>query len=278
MQKNYKDSGLSIGAVFKEAWHQVKGMKGPVFMAEIYVFFITTLFLFVFSLVGLLITSVIPVAVWFLHCISALITGGLLICGMAYINRFCIKKLSGCNPDLTLKSFFRPYGYLSQAVVLYVLNIFCLFIFVGIIFLSLVLMGFVFEGTAAIAMGFSPGSPSVLDMHHGFGREFILIILSIEIIVAFCFYSFFMTVFQLTIPVAMNQKIRVFLALKLLFISFGHQFFKIIWINFLSFLIILVSILPLGVGLIWSLPLAYNLNASIYKRTLGLSIQKRVDD
>jgi len=278
MQESHQDvdlsTGLSTGAVFKEAWQHVKGIKGSVFMAEVYVFFIAALFLFVFSLIGLLITSVLPGAVWFLHLISAFVSGSLLICGMAYINRFCIKKINGCNPVLTFKSFFRPYAYLSQAVGLYILNMFCLLIFVAIIFLSLVLMGLIFEGTAAIATGFSAGSPGLLDMHHGLGKALILGTVGIEIVVAFFAYSFFQTIFQLAIPVAMNQRIRVSLALKLLFISFGSKFFKIIWINILCFLIILISIIPLGIGLIWSLPLAYNLNASIYKRTLGLIVQK----
>ncbi len=281
MENQYKQSSkesgrfnLSVNSIFKEAWQNVYGIKGPIFMAEIYLIFIAFLFFFLASLIGLFLISVLPDLKPILHLITAFVSGGLLICGIAYLNRLSIKKISGFAIELTFRSFFRSYAYLSEAVGLYFLNVICLIILLGLFFLSLLFAGILLDGTAAIASNFSAGSWVMLDTHHVVVRNFVLVLLALELFVAFCIYSFFSTVFQMAIPVAMNQKIRVFLALKLIFISFSRVFFQIIVINILAFVLIFISAIPLGIGLIWTLPLAYNLNASIYKQVLGLATQK----
>lgn len=53
-----------------------------------------------------------------------------------------------------------------------------------------------------------------------------------------------------------------------------HGFsWQILWLIILQILIILISILPLGIGLIWSLPFTYLVLPTIYNRLIGISMK-----
>ena len=54
-----------------------------------------------------------------------------------------------------------------------------------------------------------------------------------------------------------------------------HHWFKIFGIGFVMGLIMVISILPLGIGLIWTLPMMYIMNGLLYQRIFGVGIDKQ---
>lgn len=54
-----------------------------------------------------------------------------------------------------------------------------------------------------------------------------------------------------------------------------HHWFKIFGIVLVMSVIMMISILPLGIGLIWTLPMMYIMNGLLYQRIFGVGIDKQ---
>ncbi len=263
LEKGLKgDFDLPVRAVFSEAWKNVKGIKSIIFTSEIYTCLIVFLVMLVALLLAIFMGSLLGPLKDLFNFVGGLVSGAVMICAVAFLNRTAIRKLVG--KEITARHFFKPYVYFWEALVLYVFNILVLVPIVLLFFVFALLAVVLTGGGISIATSFSWG-----HAHSNLGLWMHLVI-GLDLVICYLIYSFFTTLFQLVIPVAMDKKIKVRLALRFLFKAFSKKFFSIILINFLSLLIILISVIPIGLGLIWSLPLAFSLNAVIYKRALGI--------
>jgi uncharacterized membrane protein len=72
-------------------------------------------------------------------------------------------------------------------------------------------------------------------------------------------------------PLIVEKKLTAWRALEASRKSVSHHFFKILGLYFLLTLILLVSIIPAGIGLIWSAPLINNSFGVLYRRMFGVN-------
>jgi len=75
---------------------------------------------------------------------------------------------------------------------------------------------------------------------------------------------------MLFMPIILDRELGPIDALKLSSHSTKGYFWRIVGVTFLTSLIVIVSMIPAGIGLIWTLPFAYCVNATIYKKLAGI--------
>lgn len=68
------------------------------------------------------------------------------------------------------------------------------------------------------------------------------------------------------------DQVSPFKAISLSFQTTKNNFWKLLGLTLLNFLIILVSLIPLGIGLIWSIPYAFINYGVVYKRLMDAQI------
>lgn len=93
-------------------------------------------------------------------------------------------------------------------------------------------------------------------------------------IVIFVLYFFVLMRLSLSTVAVLDRGYNPFEAIAFSFRSTKGYVWRIFWTVFLSILLLLVSIIPLGIGLIWSLPFSTLVLAVIYKRLVGISMKE----
>lgn len=101
-----------------------------------------------------------------------------------------------------------------------------------------------------------------------------IVMKAIGVIIGLLLLYFFIGLVIFTPYLVMDKKIGVFKSFKLSWRGFKQHGIKIIITFFIMSLIIFVSAIPLGIGLIWTIPLAIILFGVIYRTIFGVSVNK----
>lgn len=242
---------LPIGETMKEAWEYVHGFKGPFWMAFIIIMLISigilmfkTLLLTslpvassqVNSLSGSSTTEISNMAMMLLDIISLLLSMGLMYIGLRRVANLTI------STGMVFKGFSPLFIFKLLGVEIIKMLLICIFLFVPF-FINIVMPPINYGIFIA-----------VIDLVCFLVAYFILIRLSLAELVVF------------------DKGLGPIDAIKLSFQATKGFVWRIFWLGLITVLIIIVSIIPLGVGLIWSLPFMMLIYPVIYKRLIGVSI------
>jgi len=85
-------------------------------------------------------------------------------------------------------------------------------------------------------------------------------------IVTFCLGIYFTTRLSLGYAFILEKKSSLFSAIKLSFHATRCNVLRLIFLYFIIIIIMIVSIIPLGIGLIWTIPLYMNTYGMVYKK------------
>lgn len=250
---------LPLRSVLNQAWSNVDGTKGVFVTAQLITLCFTMLVLLIAILGMISLGAVIPGVDRLAQMIASFIGGAWSICSFAYLIRISLKKLGGHT--VSAKGYFKHFHYYAQALALYLLQFIVIMVLAGIAFILLMVVMYLSAGTVDHHL-------SAMSLEQ---KSMLLICALFIVAIAFFIYSFFATVFMLAIPVAMDRRIKVWLALRLVFTSLRKKWLSVIKINFALTLILILSMIPFGIALIWTMPLYFNTLAVIYDRALGLS-------
>lgn len=129
---------------------------------------------------------------------------------------------------------------------------------------------------ALIAMGIALLSliPGIPLMHAGVNSDVIKFIVAVWYAIVICAAIYINIRLMLFPQIILDRNLGPIEALKLSFHSTRDNFWRIVGIGLLTIFIILISIIPLGIGLIWSLPFAYCLNSTVYKKLVGIQMSE----
>lgn len=94
------------------------------------------------------------------------------------------------------------------------------------------------------------------------------LIAAILYLAAFAWLIFFSVRFYLTLGTILDKNLNPIAAIKASYHATQCNFWGLFAIILIKMLVIVVSIIPLGIGLIWSLPFAFNLYGTIYNRLM----------
>jgi len=252
---------LSLGCILKQAWKNTRGMKGVVFAGQLYLLMLLAVVMIVFILLAEFLGSLSPIFKNIIYIIAALCAGGILTSGVAFLNRTALKHFQ--NKPIGVRCFFRPFAYFSEAVLIYIFNLLALFL--TFILFCLIAFIFVFLTNGMIVLA---TSVNFAEFHTSIGAAsgfWLHFFIGLDLVICYLFYSFFTTLLFMLIPIAMDKKISVKSVVGLWLRFCFKNFFKIIWINLISSLILIISLIPVGLGLIWTLPWVYSQNMLIYK-------------
>lgn len=250
---------LPVKSVLSQAWGNVHGTKASFVSGQLITVFFTMLVLLAITLICLALERVIPGFDGVTQLITSLVAGGWSVCSFAYLMRIAFNRLIG--KPVNAKGYFKHFNYYGQGVALYLLQ-----------FVAIFVLGVIFIGLMLLVSYFVLGKDVGYDVKHlSGGSDAALLIPGIILLIcAFFLYTFFASLLMLVIPVAIDRNIRVMLALRIVFTTLMKKWCSIIKINVVLTLILIASAIPLGLGLIWTMPLYFNSLAVIYERALGI--------
>lgn len=78
--------------------------------------------------------------------------------------------------------------------------------------------------------------------------------------------------FALALPLVAEYRLTATRALQTSFIAVSKDFFSFLALYALLLLLVLISIIPFGLGLIWTLPLTFNAVGVLYRQVFGVGI------
>lgn len=105
-----------------------------------------------------------------------------------------------------------------------------------------------------------------------FGTNMVNIVLSV-IIMLFIYY-FFWAVMQISIPLVVTKKYDAVPAIKVGLAILGKHFIKIFICYILMAIIFIISAIPFGIGLLWTMPMVFNMHAILFRDIFKM--QKKV--
>ncbi len=76
--------------------------------------------------------------------------------------------------------------------------------------------------------------------------------------------------YMLAIPLAAEKNLNSWKALEVSRKAITHKWFKTFGLFLMIWLILIISILPLGIGLIWTVPWAVNAIGILYREIFGV--------
>lgn len=243
-----EEHNLAIGQTIKETWACVRGFKG---------------------------------AFWLAFLIIILISGGIeLIDGS-------LSTVASNITNQTLQSTVT----ISAVVIAFISNIVSILFSMGFVYLGLRRAADLSVSASMVFKGFS--SPYIvklilLEVIKGLlVLAFLCIPLIIDLIMVptqgkalmitidiICFIVAYLVFIRLSLAelAIFDQNLGAIEALKLSFHATKGKIWRIFWIGFLALLIIVVSVIPLGIGLIWTLPFITLIYPVIYKKLVGIHI------
>ncbi|MDF7675215.1 hypothetical protein PT286_00440 [Neisseriaceae bacterium ESL0693] len=229
---------FSIQQIIREAWSYVSGCKLAFFLSHLLNF---CLLLALFLLMALLFLANQSIAV-LIYLISIFIFN---VIGLGFIP-ITLKHLNG-KPVKVIEDFFST---LNRFGILFVTNILLpLIIYVSAIVIFLI-------------MGFIAG---IIGQHNLIFIALPICILSMLFLsIAFILVNWII----LDYPEA-----KIWLAIHTSFIIVKQHWFKFFWLLCFILLINTLASLPLGIGLIWSIPFSYLIIGCTYKHIFHIQIK-----
>ncbi len=221
-----RQNTLMIGSIFSESWHKVKGVKGTFIGAYL------VLILFEFLFLG---TANIIDYVWptpsntFVNIIKIIYPIAMFLVMLPLVNGiFLLGIHRAASRPIQIKMLFANYGRrFYRILLLYIL----LLAFYAITFFIILFIAKLIAALTSI----NPG--------------FITITLMTILLITSMVYFFMALLLLLD-----RENIGVIQSLKLSFKAAHHHFFKILIIIIACVLITVISVIPFGIGLIWSIP------------------------
>lgn len=244
---------LPIEGTLKAAWEHVHGFKGTFWLAMLIIILISIILGMVQALVSPPPSNITPntlssfqhniplLALFFsilVNIVNALFSDGLFYVGLRRIAHLPIK----------MRMIFTVFRYplVFKLIILLVLK----FIIVIAFALLMLFFGLIIP-------------PS--------GHWHILQIITYAAIIILIFYVFIRL--SMSDLLILDKGVNPMTALKLSYQATNGFSWQILWLMILQILIILISILPLGIGLIWSLPFTYLVLPTIYNKLIGISMK-----
>ncbi len=234
-----------------QAWHKVHGAKQTVWGA---------LLLIIAIMVGFAILSGIANAIYIpLGSVISFISQiffYLLIAGMIYIG---LQRAQ--DTPISYKMVFRAVEWRlgAKLILLYILKCLIMLPFVLILLFTVFISAFLHVMT----MGFSHASETVNAATVSAGFSSPLSILAFIIVGCAFIYTF--TRIMLAVPFLLMQNTGAWEAIVLSFRATRCNFWRIVGWYISLWLIMVISIIPVGIGLIWTLPLVYIAYGMVYK-------------
>lgn len=258
------DYNVNMKSIIALAWQNVSGTKAA-FVSGQLIALCAILFAALVTMVAVIaIAMIFPPAFHLVNILPSCVGGAIGICSMAFLNCIAFKKFTGRT--VNAKGYFKILRYFWAGFGIYIVQFIILMVIGGII-------GIIFFGYVLMVHGQMP-EDAIHQSVHGAEALYIGVGLVVCVAITIILNSFFVTLANLIIAVALDRHIGFFLAFKLLFAAMRRRYFPIIWLNTVIMAICLVSMIPFGLGLIWTMPLAFNANAILYDRMFG--INKRV--
>lgn len=240
---------FSVCEVIKESWHRVKGVKMTYWGA---VFIFLAIYVALSLLAGLSIAFYsqfvnpenLKVPFSISKTVISLITLPLPF-GISYL---AIRR--SVNLPINVKQIFESYRYYGKILLVMVaLYVVLFFIVTATVFLSAFFNQFV-----------SNMSPSWLHYYP------VLIQVLGAVITLYFIYS------MVNAPLLIiEKKLNPLQAMKASILSFSQHGFKILLTLLCVFVICFISLIPLGIGLIWTLPMMYNAIGVLYRIQFGVN-------
>ncbi len=242
---------LSIKETFKEAWQDVHGFKGTFWLALFIIFVILLTFGSIQSLLTQFQTTNAspfqhaPLNILILSGLISIISNivnALLSDGLYYI---ALRRTN--NLPILSRMIFTPFQspYLLKLLAVLLIKYLIVMVYVGVILSCTFLMPHTEQWRIALIS--------------------IYVISTLLIIII---------MFRLLLSelIILDKKQDAWSAITLSFNTTRGYLLRLFCIVILQILIILLSVIPLGIGLIWSLPLGYLIVPVIYKKLIGISM------
>ena len=256
---------VDLKSILSLAWENVSGSKAAFVSGQLMALCAILFSALLTMIVVIALAFVFPPAFHLVNVLPSCVGGAIGICSMAFLNRIAFKKFTGRS--VNAKGYFKVLKRFWPGLAVYIFQFVVLLIIGGI-------MTIIFFGYVLLVLGQIPNEAAHQAVH---GTEALILGLGMVVCVAIAIIlnSFFVTLANLTIPVAMDRHIGFFFAFKLLFAAMRRRYFSIIWLNTVIMAICLVSMIPFGLGLIWTMPLAFNANAILYDRMFGIKMDAK---
>lgn len=245
------NTSLSINEVFSEAWQAVQGFKGTFWLATL-IFGVITVFI---GIIESFFNQDSTITIDTLHNtpVNILIISALVSIASTIINYllsnglFYISLRRTANLPMTAKMIFITFQspYILKILAVMLIK-YCIAFVYTIILLFCTYM--------------------IPDTGHWH-----LALISCYIIFSVLLFYIFVRLI-LTELIILDKKQSALSAISLSFESTHGFVLRIFIIVILQLPILILSIIPLGIGLIWSLPLIYLIFPVIYKRLIGISM------
>lgn len=240
---------FKIMDIIREAWQKVKGVKASYWGASLLLIFFSIALFFLFFMVGDIIFN--PQKKDLLTEIASRITYALLfpmIVGLIMIgvNRAANLPFKATFVFHYYRFFLKLFaGLLITVLIFAALTTLLTFAIIFIIFLHKSGPLTFFTLTAEILLGA------------------IAALLTASLFYLYLGYSLFS-------PLVVEKKLTAWRALETSRKSISHHFFKVLGLYCVLLLILLISVIPFGIGLIWSAPFTNNSIGVLYRRMFGV--------
>lgn len=225
---------LPISDTMSVAWNKVKGAKATIWGAFALIFVIMFCLGFMDGLIKAFVPAIEPVTNIIVQVIGFLLNMGLMFIGIQRAK----------DAPITYTQIFRAFeGRIAiRVIALYVLEVILCILPICVIIGGAILTNFSQHSIAYLISG-------ILIIAIGVAS---LIYIAIRIFFAMAFI--------------LDQVSNPWESIKQTLIITRSNFWRLIWIFILQTFIILVSAIPLGIGLIWTLPFAIILYGVMYQK------------
>ncbi len=243
------DYDISIGAVLSEAWHRVKGSKAPIWGATGLYLLLSIALGIIAGVIGLLIERT---GYSFLHVGSGLLINLVvllitmpIVAGILYIG---IKR--SLDQPIKVTNAFIGYGYTWR-------------IFWAVLMISIIL-------SIGLAIALIPYL--LLMMQITLPASLMLLFVLCGLVVFLYFAIGYMFVFQLII----DQQLGPWQAMEVSRRTVNMHWFSLCGLSLIKLFILFVSAIPLGIGLIWTVPMVFNSLGVLYRNVWKKTTSSRV--
>lgn len=224
---------IPVGETIGIAWDKVSGSKGSFWGAMLVMFLIMFALGFADGIVKLIAPPIEPVLNVILQVVS-----GILQIGIAYIG---IKRAQ--DAPINYRLMFRSCDgrILALIVGFYILQVLIILV-------------------PSLIIVFSTIGAAITENN---ALRALFILIDVLVSMAIIFYIIRIS---LSLAYILDQEMNPWAAIKQSYADTRGNFWRITAIICIQMLIIIVSIIPLGIGLIWSIPFGYILYGMIYKQ------------
>lgn len=224
----------TIGA----AWRKVSGTKGSIWAALIVLVLISVVLFALQALISHIVPALDPVTGIIIQAINFLLQMGILYIGIQ----------RAFDLPITYRLMFRNFQHplWLKVIGLYILQILIFLIPVLIFFIPLI-----FKAVAG-------NEPSMLP----FPVSLLLYLIGIIAII------YLAVRLSLSMAFVVDKQYGPVQAVKASFQATRSNFWRLVAIMIIQIFIILISAIPLGIGLIWTIPFAYIIYGIVYKNLL----------